>query len=50
MADDTLLLVRVWLMLFPLAVGWLVVGPQWGLQVGILAGVLQVLAEVTGDA
>jgi len=50
MADGTLLLVRLWLVLFPLAVGWVVVSPEWGLQVGTLACALQVLAEVTDDA
>jgi len=51
MANDTLLLVRLWLVLFPLAIGWVVVSPEWGLQVGTLACALQVLlVEVTGDA
>jgi len=50
MTDTARFLVRVYLVLFPLAVGWVVVSPEWGVQVGTLACALQVLAEVTDDA
>lgn len=50
MADGVRLLARLYLVLLPLAVGWALVGPRWGLQVATLAAVLQVLAEVMRDA
>jgi hypothetical protein len=50
MSADVRLLIRLYLVLLPLGVGWVVVGPQWGLQVGTLACAFQVLAEVTNDS
>jgi uncharacterized membrane protein len=48
--ETTQILVLAYLIGLPMLIGWLVVGPRWSVQIGILAGVFQLLMmEVRDD-